>query len=174
MLLLLLLLPANIWRDIKIRSPPFFIRLVDVITNCGLWRQLKSQLESCKLYLQLFTRYIPAVTRWTLKFSPGNDFDHLSPGNNRKTALWWNLTMTGDTELMTWVPRWYIFYRGFPCQVIFLHRGFHLCGALSWDIAGGMSRLNSYLLTISPSPNQANSFCTNWPEICQMSRMELQ
>ena len=35
------------------------------------------------------------VSRWTLIFSPGQSFDHFSPGNNRKSIISWNLTMTG-------------------------------------------------------------------------------
>ena len=41
------------------------------------------------------------MTRWTLKFLPGNNFDHFPSGNNRKTVIYWTLKVTEDAELLT-------------------------------------------------------------------------
>ena len=63
--------------------------------------------------------YPGQVPPWTLKFSPGNDFDHFALGNNRKTLIRWNLTMTEDAEPVTGDPRWHNFCRGYPPWVYF-------------------------------------------------------
>ena len=73
------------------------------------------------------------MPRWTLKFSPGNDFDHFSSGNNRKTIIQWNFTMTADVEHVTRDPRWHNFLRGIS-QLGLFFTGVKASGERSRDV----------------------------------------
>ena len=111
---------------------------------------LKGELRAKKILYTIC--YIPVVPWWTLKFSPGNNFDHFSPGDNRKTVLSWNLTITGDAELVTGDPRWHNFLQGiFPLGISFT--GVEASGALSRDVKIDYIRLH-LLLHAHHSPAQ--------------------
>ena len=77
------------------------------------------------------TEHPSRVTRWNLKFSPGNDLDYFSPGSNRKG---WNLKIAEDTELVTGDPFWDKFLRGISPLALSFFTEVEASGALSRNV----------------------------------------
>ena len=67
---------------------------------------------------------------WNIRWRILLTFDYFPSGNNRKTVIWWHLTMTGDSELMAGDPAFvpgssstgYCFHRGGNQRGIYMGR----------------------------------------------------